>query len=205
MAEGLSHHMLTRWSDTSAFVVSFVSQSSFTSTFSTFAFFSFFIAVASSFNLNLNPKLHRLLLSYLKKYTFKRGSVAKWSAYRTRNPVVPGSSPALATCLIWVFGRPELKSSDMLVNSQLRLGFKSCYVDFEQRGGSLTSRYHSSSISGWLQNQRGRRRQGERQKKYLYINKQQLCSCITLFCTFLCCRCTTTTGNFLISRNRFMD
>ena len=68
----LGDHMLTRWSDTSAFVVSFVSQSSFTSTFSTLAFFSFFIAVASSFNPNLNPKLHRLLLLYLinKKYTF---------------------------------------------------------------------------------------------------------------------------------------
>ena len=30
--------------------------------------------------------------------------------------------------------------------------------------------------------------------------KQQLCTCITLFCTFLCRRCTTTTWNWLISR-----
>ena len=30
--------------------------------------------------------------------------------------------------------------------------------------------------------------------------KQQLCTCITLFCTFLCCRCTTTTWSYLISR-----
>ena len=30
------------------------------------------------------------------------------------------------------------------------------------------------------------------------LAKQQLCTCITLFCTFLC-RCTTTTWNFLIS------
>ena len=30
--------------------------------------------------------------------------------------------------------------------------------------------------------------------------KQQLCTCITLFCTFLCRRCTTTTWNCLISR-----
>ena len=28
------------------------------------------------------------------------GSVAEWSVRRTRNPVVPGSSPALATCWI---------------------------------------------------------------------------------------------------------
>ena len=32
-------------------------------------------------------------------------------------------------------------------------------------------------------------------KWYVYINKQQLCTCITLFCTFLCRRCTTTTWN----------
>ena len=95
----MGDHMLTRWSDTSAFVVSFVSQSSFTSTFSTLAFFSFFIAVASSFNPNLNQKLHRLLLLYLinKKYTFEGGSLAEWSARRTRNPEAPSSSAALAT------------------------------------------------------------------------------------------------------------
>ena len=29
---------------------------------------------------------------------------------------------------------------------------------------------------------------------------QQLCTCVTLFCTFLCRRCTTTTWNCLISR-----
>ena len=32
-----------------------------------------------------------------------RGSVAEWSARRTRNPVVPGSSPALDTC--WICSR----------------------------------------------------------------------------------------------------
>ena len=31
------------------------------------------------------------------------GSVAEWSARRTRNPAVPGSSPALATC--WICAR----------------------------------------------------------------------------------------------------
>ena len=37
-------------------------------------------------------------------------------------------------------------------------------------------------------------------KQYVYVNKQQLCTWITLFCTFICRRCTTTTWNFLISR-----
>ena len=31
------------------------------------------------------------------------GSVSEWSARRTRNPAVPGSSPALATC--WICAR----------------------------------------------------------------------------------------------------
>ena len=87
----MGDHMLTRWSDTSAFVVSFVSQSSFTSTFSTLAFFSFFIAVASSFNPNLNPKLRLLLLLYLinKKYTFEGGSLVPWmpETFLARFPV----------------------------------------------------------------------------------------------------------------------
>ena len=49
--------------------------------------------------------------------------------------------------------------------------------------------------------QRRRRRQGERQKSNEFRPaKQQLCTCITLFCTFLCRRCTTTTWNCLISR-----
>ena len=49
------------------------------------------------------------------------------------------------------------------------------------------------------------RRLGEWQKRYVYIDIQQLCTCITLFCTFLYRRCTTTTWNFLISRARFME
>ena len=32
--------------------------------------------------------------------TWERGSVTEWSERRTRNPAVPGSSPALATCWI---------------------------------------------------------------------------------------------------------
>ena len=42
--------------------------------------------------------------------------------------------------------------------------------------------------------QRRRRRQRERQKNNRFrLTKQQLCTCITLFCTFICHHCTTTT------------
>jgi len=46
-----------------------------------------------------------------------------------------------------------------------------------------------------------RRRQRERQKGNRFgLAKQELCRCITLFCTFLCRHCTTTTWKRLISR-----
>ena len=49
--------------------------------------------------------------------------------------------------------------------------------------------------------QRRRRRPRKRQKSNRFRQaKQQLCTCITLFCTFLCRRCTTTSWNCLISR-----
>ena len=42
--------------------------------------------------------------------------------------------------------------------------------------------------------QRRRRRQRKLQKSNMFgFAKQLLCTCITLFCTFLCRRCTTTT------------
>ena len=51
---------------------------------------------------------------------------------------------------------------------------------------------------------RRRRRQRELQKNNrLRLAKQQLCTCITLFCTFLYRHCTTTTRKCLISR--FME
>ena len=49
--------------------------------------------------------------------------------------------------------------------------------------------------------QRRRRRQRERQKSNLFrLAKQQLCTCIIHFCTFLWRRCTPTTRNPLFSR-----
>ena len=37
---------------------------------------------------------------FIYKFISAGGSVAEWSARRTRNPAVPGSSPTLATCWI---------------------------------------------------------------------------------------------------------
>ena len=49
--------------------------------------------------------------------------------------------------------------------------------------------------------QRRRPRQRERQQRNRFrLAKQQLCTCITLFCTFLCRRCTTRTWKCVISR-----
>jgi len=54
--------------------------------------------------------------------------------------------------------------------------------------------------------QRRWRRQRKWQKSNRFrLAKQQLCTCITLFCTFLSRRCTTATWNFLISRVLFME
>ena len=51
------------------------------------------------------------------------------------------------------------------------------------------------------QRRRRRQRQQERQKSSRFrLAKQQLCTCITLFCTILCRHCTTTTWKCLISR-----
>ena len=51
-----------------------------------------------------------------------------------------------------------------------------------------------------LMQRRQRRQRGRQKSNRLRLAKQQLCTCITLFCTFLCRHCTTTTWNFLISR-----
>ena len=53
-----------------------------------------------------------------------------------------------------------------------------------------------------LNNDDGDRNGNEKEKKSkrFRLAKQQLCACITLFCTFLCRRCTTKTWKCLISR-----
>ena len=49
-----------------------------------------------------------------------------------------------------------------------------------------------------LKQQRRRRQRGRQKSSCFKLAKQQLCKCITLFCTFLCRICTTTTWNCLI-------
>ena len=51
-----------------------------------------------------------------------------------------------------------------------------------------------------IRERRRRRRQPERQKRIKLRLAKQLCTCITLFCTFLCRHFTTTTWKCLISR-----
>ena len=64
--------------------------------------------------------------------------------------------------------------------------------DFFSRKAYFSARHQQLS---------GRLRQRERLKSNEFrLAKQNLYACITLFCTFLCCRCMTTTWNFLISR-----
>ena len=66
--------------------------------------------------------------------------------------------------------------------------------------------HHGSTIYGWQQNQRRRRRKenGKKVKGFL-LTKQQISTCITLFCSFLSRRWTAGTWNFIISHDRFME
>ena len=47
---------------------------------------------------------------------------------------------------------------------------------------------------------RSRQRGTSKSNRFRLIAKQQLCTCITLFCTILCHYCTTTTWKWIISR-----
>ena len=69
-------------------------------------------------------------------------------------------------------------------------------------GSCLEEWKHRRIVFRELSNtQRRRCRQRGRQKiKRFRLTKQQLCTCIMLFCTFLCRRCTTTTWKRLIWR-----
>ena len=52
-----------------------------------------------------------------------------------------------------------------------------------------------SQFSNWELTKLQRRQQRQRQKAIVLVIKKQLCTCITLFCTFLCRLSTTTTWN----------
>ena len=56
------------------------------------------------------------------------------------------------------------------------------------------------SLFGSLSNDDGDRNEDGKKAIGFRLEKQQLCTCITLFCTFLCCRCTTTKWKCLILR-----
>ena len=51
-----------------------------------------------------------------------------------------------------------------------------------------------------LKQRRRRRQQGRQKSNGVRLAKEKLCTCITLFYSFLCCRCMTTMWNCLIWR-----
>ena len=51
-----------------------------------------------------------------------------------------------------------------------------------------------------LKQRRPRRQRGRQKSNGVRLAKEKLCTCITLFYTFLCCRCMTTMWNCLIWR-----
>ena len=65
--------------------------------------------------------------------------------------------------------------------------------------GVIISQLHPSFKTEFTQRRRRRQREGQKSNRFRQ-GKQQLCTCITLFCTFLCRRYTTTAWNCLISR-----
>ena len=76
----------------------------------------------------------------------------------------------------------------MLLSTQSSLAYTCAYA------------YACALVTNRLK-QRRRRRQRERRKSNRFrLAKKQLCTCITLLCTFLCRHCTTTTWKCLISR-----
>ena len=79
--------------------------------------------------------------------------------------------------------------------------------DLESRGGTRSRRQAVSRstprgsiyLIGSLSNDAGRRQLKRQKSSRFIVEKQKLRTCITLFCTFLCRHCTTTTWKCLIS------
>ena len=69
----------------------------------------------------------------------------------------------------------------------------------EQVEKIVLRRYDSQNIRE-LKQRRRQRQQGRQKSNRFKLTKQQLCTCSTLFSTFLCRRYTTTTWKCLISR-----
>ena len=75
--------------------------------------------------------------------------------------------------------------------------------DAQKNSGGNWSWRHSftRSLLGCLSNNDGDvNENGIKLSNRFRLAKQQLCTCITLFCTFLCRHCTTTTWKCLIER-----
>ena len=110
------------------------------------------------------------------------------SAKQHRNPC-PAPLPPLPPCTrIWVRA--------LIINFLIKFKGNSKRIS----GNSLSPRKFQNNDIRELKQGR-RRRQRERQKSDRFrLVKKQLCTCITLFCTFLCRHCLTTTWKCLISR-----
>ena len=99
-------------------------------------------------------------------------------------------------------GRPILFTTRMITD---RIGLHSVLLPLLIER-SVTSRYHGSKIFWMTTIRRFCNGDGEQQKNDGFrLAKKRLCTCITLFCTFLSRCCTTATWNFLISLARFIE
>ena len=110
-----------------------------------------------------------------------------------RGHQIAGIVLALDPCLLEALScKPTNKQLKMLFNSGSSSNVISCT---ERGGGQKASQRPILECSRKLKQRRRRRRwQQERQKSNRFrLAKQQLCTCITLFSTFLCRHCTTTT------------
>ena len=77
------------------------------------------------------------------------------------------------------------------------------FNDNDRENAQIEIRYENEKILGSLRNDDG---DEERQKSNRFRQaKQQLCTFITLFCTFLCRRCTNTTLTWNGQSSRFVD
>ena len=74
-----------------------------------------------------------------------------------------------------------------------------CYVSFYVTL-RWKSRYSRMRYSRELKIRRRRRQRKQQKSNRFRLVKPQVCTCITLFCTFRCRRCTTTPWKCLISR-----
>ena len=62
--------------------------------------------------------------------------------------------------------------------------------------------HNNGELKQW---RRWRQQEWQKSNRIILLAKQQLCTCIRLFCTFLSHHCKTATGNFLISRAHFLE